>query len=104
MSKIAVIAKFTTAPGKRDELAQALEKMLPQVETEDGTELYILSEDSGNADVLWMFELYTDGDALQVHSSSPSMMEFFGVLGGDLLAAPPELMMASPRVAKGVEL
>jgi quinol monooxygenase YgiN len=104
MSKIAVLAKITAAPGKRDEVAAALAKMFPQAESEPGTELYILHDDAADGDVLWMYELYTDGDALQAHASSPAMLEAFGTFGGDLMGAPPELMMLNPRAAKGVAL
>lgn len=104
MSKVAVIAKITAAPGKREEVAAALANMFPQVETEEGTEVYVLHDDAANADVLWMYELYRDGDALQAHSSSPAMLELFGVLGGDLMGAPPELSMLTPRQGLGVDL
>lgn len=104
MPKIAVLAKITAAPGKRDEVAAAFDNMFSQVETEPGTELYILHDDSANGDVLWMYEMYVDGDALQAHSSSPAMLEAFGTFAGDLMGAPPELMILAPRGAKGVAL
>lgn len=104
MSKVAMVVKITAAPGRRDEVAEALEPMFPQVDTEEGTELYVLSEDIANPDVLWMFELYSDQDALQAHSSSPAMAEAMGALGGDLMGAPPGLIVVNPRRAKGVDL
>ena len=104
MSNIAVVVKITAAPGKRDEVAAGLAKMFPTVEDEAGTILYILNEDLGNADVLWMYEYYTDQAALDAHSSSPAMAELLGSLGGDLMGAPPELIMVNPIRAKGVAL
>jgi quinol monooxygenase YgiN len=104
MSKIAVLAKLTCASGKRDEVAAAFDAMLDHVESEAGTELYVLQDDLGNPDVLWVYELYTDQAALDAHSASPAMMELFGALGGDLMGAPPELMLLSPRRGKGVTL
>jgi quinol monooxygenase YgiN len=104
MSKVAVIAKITAAPGKREEVAAALTTMFAQVETEEGTEVYVLHDDNSNADVLWMYELYTDGDGLQAHSSSPAMLELFEVLGGDLMGAPPELSLLTPRQGLGLEV
>jgi quinol monooxygenase YgiN len=101
MSKTALIVKITCAPGKRDDVAHALDSLFRQVETEEGTELYILHDDAANADVLWMYESYRDGDALQVHSSSPAMAELLGTFGGDLMGAPPELILVTPRRAKG---
>jgi quinol monooxygenase YgiN len=101
MSKTALIVKITSAPGKRDEVAQALDGLFAEVEKEDGTEQYILHDDAANPDVLWMYELYRDGDALQVHSSSPAMAELMSTFGGDLMGAPPELILVTPRRAKG---
>jgi quinol monooxygenase YgiN len=101
MSKTAVIAKITCAAGKRDEVAAALDAMFTQVDQEPGTEVYVLHDDLGNPDVLWFYELYTDGDALQAHSTSPAMMELFGTFGGDLMGAPPEITLMTTRRAKG---
>ena len=78
-----------------------MEPMFDQVQQEPGTEIYVLNDDAGNPDVLWMYELYADQDAFQAHSSSPAMMEFIGTFGGDLMGAPPELMMVTARRSKG---
>jgi quinol monooxygenase YgiN len=104
MSKISVLAKLTCASGKRDEVAAAFDAMLDQVESEAGTELYVLHDDIGDPDVLWVYELYTDQASLDAHSASEAMMALFGALGGDLMGAPPELMLLTPRGAKGVPL
>jgi quinol monooxygenase YgiN len=101
MSKVAMIAKITAAPGKRDEVTRALEAVFPHVEDEDGTELYLLHEDHSDGDVLWVYELYRDHDALQAHATSPAMGELMGALGGELVGAPPELIMLDPVRGKG---
>ncbi len=44
--------------------------MLDVVESEFGTLTYILHTDNGEEDVLWFYELYTDGDAMAAHSAS----------------------------------
>jgi quinol monooxygenase YgiN len=104
MSKISVLAKLTCASGKRDEVAAAFDAMLAHVESEPGTELYVLHDDIANPDVLWVYELYSDQAGLDAHSSSDAMMALFGALGGELMGAPPELMLLTPRGAKGVSL
>lgn len=102
MSKISVLAKLTCAPGKREEVAVAFDAMLDHTESEPGTELYVLHDDLANPDVLWVYELYSDQAALDAHSASPAMMALFGALGGDLMGAPPELMLVTPRRGKGI--
>jgi quinol monooxygenase YgiN len=102
MPKTAMIAKLTAADGKREDLIAVLEKIFPHVENEPGTEAYILHEDAGDANVVWFYEVYTDGDALKAHGSSDGMKEMMGGLGGGLLGAAPEMHMLTPRRAKGV--
>jgi quinol monooxygenase YgiN len=51
---------------------------------------------------VWIFELYSDGDALGVHGGSDAMKELFGTLGG-LMAEPPMMVMSTPTGnAKGL--
>jgi quinol monooxygenase YgiN len=101
--KIAVIAKLVAAPGKRDELVSALEKMFPVVEDEKGTEVYALHLDTKNDDVAWFYELYAGGDALKAHSSSDAMKGLQASLGS--LAAPgTEIIVLKPVRAKGIDV
>jgi quinol monooxygenase YgiN len=102
MAKTALIVKMTAAEGKRDEVMQAFESMFAQVEAEDGTELYVVHEDSADANVLWIYELYTDGDALGAHSSSDAMAELMGVMGAGLIEGT-EMSFVTPARAKGIE-
>ena len=95
MAQTSVFVKLTAQPGKRDEAIAALERMLPTVHAEEGTLVYSFHRDAGNEDVLWVFELYTDGDALGVHAQSPAMAELIGSFG-DLLGAPAEMHLATP--------
>lgn len=100
MSKISVIAKIVTKEGKRDELIAAFGDYFPNVESEDGTLVYSISKDNADEVTVWVYELYTDGDALKAHSSSEAFGEFGKALGG-LLAGAPELHMCTPVHAKG---
>ena len=102
MSKIALIAKFAAADGKRAELIATLEKIFPAVEQESGTEVYVLHEDAADDNTVWFYELYTDNDAFSVHGSSDAMKELIGSLGGGLVAGPPEMHMIRPVRGKGV--
>ncbi len=101
MSKVALIAKLPSAPGRRDDLAAALAPLLTAVEAERGTIQYILHDDAGDADVLWIYELYTDEDALDAHGSSEAMRAVGGQLGA-LLGGAPELTRLVPRGGKGL--
>ncbi len=101
MSKVALIAKLPTQPGKRDELVAAFAPMMEAVSAEAGTEVYILNLDDTDENVAWVYELYTDADAMAAHSSSDTMAAMFGRLG-DLLGGAPELITLTPVSGKGL--
>ena len=98
---LGIIARIPLQPGKRAEAIEGLQAMLANVQTELGTISYIVHEDVGNDDALWMYELYTDQAAIDLHSSSDAMKMLGKTLGG-LLAARPELTMLRPIGGKGL--
>ena len=103
MSKVSLIAKLPLQPGKRDAFVEAFTPMMRAVNDEAGTELYVLNFQDDDENVVWVYELYTDKDAMAAHSASSAMAELFGALG-DLLAGAPDLIACTPHMAKGVEL
>lgn len=103
MPKIAVMAKLIAAEGKGDELEAVLSKILPVVQDEEGTEVYVLHRADENPNVFWFYELYRDQGALGTHSSSDAMKEMLRGLGG-LLEGSAELIISTPVGGKGVPL
>ena len=103
MSKMTVIAKLTTQDGKRDELVAGFRDYFPQVEGEDGTLVYSISVDTADDNVAWVYELYTDGDALGAHSGSDAFKAFGKKLAG-VLGGAPEIHVLNPVIAKGHEI
>jgi len=60
----------------------------------------ILHTDNGEEDVLWFYELCTDGDAMTAHSASDT----FKALGpslAPLLGGRPEMHLVTPVGGKG---
>ncbi len=100
MADVAVIAKITAQDGTRADLAAALQGALDAAENEPGTIAYVLLEDAVDANVLWMYEVYTDQAALDSHMAS----EAFKALGPAIrpfLAGRPELTFCKPIGGKG---
>ena len=101
MAKSSLIVKLPVKAGKRDELVTAFAPMLEQVNAEAGTEFYVLHLDDNDEDVAWVYELYTDTDAMAAHSSSDVMAALFGAIG-DLLDGAPDLIQVTPVGGKGL--
>jgi quinol monooxygenase YgiN len=101
MSQIAVIAKIPCQPGSRDQVIAGLQPMLAHTETESGTLRYVLLQDSSDADVLWMYELYEDQAALDAHLASDAMKSLGAAIGAHL-AGRPELNFTTPLGGKGL--
>ena len=103
MSKIAVIAKLSAAPGKRDELVSVLQELVNGVASEDGTLAYALHTSNADDSTVFFYELYTDQAALDAHSKSPTMAAVGPKLAG-LLGGMPELTQLTPVGGKGLAL
>ena len=100
MTETAIFFKLPAAEWKGDELLAALGSLLPTVEEESGTLMYLLHRDDSDPDVVWVYERYTDADALAVHSSSDGIAALMGELG-DLLGGAPMMVQATPAGGKG---
>jgi quinol monooxygenase YgiN len=101
VSAVACIAKLSSAPGKRAELAAALQVALDHVEQEPGTRYYLLHEDAKDADVLWMYELYEGQADFDAHRHASWMAEL-GPSLAPLLGGRPELTFLTPIGGKGL--
>lgn len=101
MSKTAMIAKLPIQEGKKDEFLAAFAAMAEQVDQEPGTEVYILHWDRKDDHVAYIYELYSDKDALKAHGGTDAMQALQAALGG-LLAGAPELIGLTPESGKGL--
>jgi len=101
MPKVALIAKIPAAPGKRDQLIEALQAGLATAEAEPGTLTYILHEDTKDPEAVWFYELYTDDDALTAHGVSEGM-KALGPAIAPFIAGRPELTYLKPIGGKGL--
>ena len=99
--KVAVIAKITALPGKRDEVVDVLQGLVDAVEKEEGTRFYAMNVDKAEADVVWFYEMYADDDAFAAHGGSEAMKEVGGKLR-DKAAGRPELHILEVVAGKGL--
>ena len=87
MSRIAQFAKFTAKPGSGPQVVAVLETALKSAREESGTQVYAIHQQIDDPDVVWMYELYADGDAQAAHSGSDATAVLRSAVG-DLLAEP----------------
>ena len=70
MSTVALLAKLPAAEGKGAELAEAFKAAFEHVNKEAGTRMYVLHADATNADILWIYEIYENQDAMNAHMTA----------------------------------
>jgi quinol monooxygenase YgiN len=101
MGKVSVIATLTVKDGKADEFPAAFDEFFGYVETEDGTEEYVLHRSTTNPNVFYMIELYTDQGAFDAHAASEAFAKLGASLGDYVEGF--DLVFAEPLKAKGAK-
>jgi quinol monooxygenase YgiN len=101
MSKLALIIKTKTQPGQRDAVRALYEQMLaPRATANDAQQLVVFSYDAQDANVFYLFEIYSGQEAFQAASQAPWFWEYMSA-AAPLLDGQPEVTMATPMWAKG---
>jgi len=101
MSKVAMWVRIPVKPGIRAEAAQAFQFALDNVQNEAGTLTYIVLEEEADPDAIFVFEVYSDHDALVAHGGSDWFKEFGPKLGA-FVAGKPEMHFLNPLMGKGL--
>lgn len=102
MPNIAMFATLQVKEGRADEFLARLDQLMQSVEDEPGTLVYTVNQAQKNPDTIWFYEVYEDAEALQVHGVRTESV--IAELLDEFLAARPELIMATPVMAKGLEI
>lgn len=96
MSKVSLMVKFTTKPGKRDELKALWEKYVkPHAAKSDEIEFSCYCFDHQDENSIILFELLRSGDTLQTAYRSDWFKEYMSEME-QLLAGPPMVMTGNP--------
>lgn len=101
MSKVSMVATFSCADGKNEEMDAVLAKQVAAASELDGVEVY--SYHRGEDNQYSFFALFNSMESLQSHGEADSlkavMPEFMA-----LLASPPQMSMYSPVAASGLDV
>lgn len=106
MTKLAMIIKNTARPGQRDAMRELFTHHLgARALANDAQEVVIWCDDDNHPDVFYLFEVYHDRAAFQANAQAAAQEGWFHAYlqqAQPLLAGQPEMMMATPRWAKGL--
>lgn len=104
MSKVAMVIKSKSQPGKREEVRQLYEKHLaPRAQANATQELVLWCADTMDADTFYLFEVYSDQAATQANAQAAWFWDYMREVQ-PLLANQPEVAIAAPVWAKGLTL
>jgi quinol monooxygenase YgiN len=70
VAHVGVIIRVQAKPGKRDELVQLFRKLVSGVANEEGCVTYVVHTDNNDADSIWLYEVYSDTDAIAAHTAA----------------------------------
>ena len=101
MSKATMIGSLTCQEGKEEETEAVLAKMVAASANEPGVEIY--SYHKGEDCKFWFFAIMTSADSMQVHGQTDAMKEAMEEFM-PLLAGQPEMSMATPVAAYGMDI
>lgn len=104
MSKLVMLIKTKTQPGKREAVRQLYERLLaPRAQANNAQELVLWCADDTDPDTFYLVEIYSDHEAPQANAQAPWFWDYMKEVQ-PLLAGQPEMMLASPQWAKGIQM
>ena len=93
------VLQMTAAPGRRDDLLRVLVNYARTLDGEPGTTLFAAAADATDDQTVWVWEEFTDEDAIRGHFEH----DFFRALQlelADLLAEPVAVRPLSPAIRR----
>jgi quinol monooxygenase YgiN len=91
----AMVVRLTCKSGMRPALLDALNTYADGLAEEPGTEVFMLSLDPENEDLVWLTEVFKDDDAENEHRSSRGFATMIAELNA-LLEEPPAVLRMDP--------
>lgn len=94
--RISLMVRLTANEGMRPALLDLLNTYADGLAEEPGTEVFVVSMDPEDANIVWLYEIFADDAAQDAHRSSTGFHE--------LMNAMPPLLNGSPAVLRTVPL
>lgn len=93
--RVGLFVRLEANPGARPALLDALHRYTDQLVEEPDTELFLISLDPDNEDVVWLYEWFPDEEGLKRHQTAETFATLVNEVP-DLLASPPGLLRVDP--------
>ncbi|MFZ1362457.1 MAG: antibiotic biosynthesis monooxygenase [Candidatus Nanopelagicales bacterium] len=93
--RVGLFVRLEANPGARAALLDALHRYTDQLAEEPDTELFLISLDPDNEDVVWLYEWFPDEEGLKRHQTAETFATLVNEVP-DLLATPPGLLRVDP--------
>jgi quinol monooxygenase YgiN len=95
----ALLVRLTSHPGNRAALLDLLNSYADGLAEEPGTEVFIVSVDPEDENLVWLYEIFRDEDAAVSHRSSSGFARLMQAMPGLLAGAPAILRMDPLRLS-----
>jgi quinol monooxygenase YgiN len=93
--RVGLFVRLVCKEGSRTAALDITNRYIDGLAGEPGTEAFIVAVDPNEADILWLYEWFTDDGALESHRGSQPFHAMMAELPG-VLAAPPALIRVDP--------
>lgn len=93
--RVGLFIRLPGLPGARPAVLDALHTYADRLAEEPGTELFTVSIDPSDDDVVWLTEWFRDEDALEAHRAAPAFADLLTAMG-ELLNGPAGILRLDP--------
>lgn len=93
--RVGLFVRLAANPGGRPALLDALNRYSDTLDSELDTEMFLISLDPEDADVVWIYEWFSNEEGLQRHQAGNSFADLVREVP-DLLAGPPGMLRVDP--------
>jgi quinol monooxygenase YgiN len=93
--RVGLFVRLPGLPGARPALLDALHTYADRLAEEPGTELFVVSVDPSDPDVVWLNEWFRDDDAVQAHRAAPAFADLMTTMPA-LLSGPAGILRIDP--------
>lgn len=93
--RIGILVRIPVLPGRRPAALDVLNRYVDDLDSEPGTEAFMVCIDPQDEDVVWLYEWFRDEAALAEHREAPLFQRLMGELP-ELVGENPGLMRLDP--------